>query len=129
MASHKKNPEAIHGAHQAWKRRNPEKNRQDVKAYAVRHPDVIRATNRRSRQVRRGRERTTTGSFTVGQMRLLFASYLNRCAYCPNTATSLDHVVPLARGGSNDIDNLVPACFGCNLRKGARSLLQFMVRS
>lgn len=32
-----------------------------------------------------------------------------------------DHVVPRARGGSNDLSNLVLACNKCNQRKGARS--------
>lgn len=33
----------------------------------------------------------------------------------------IDHVVPLARGGSNDIDNLVTCCWRCNHRKGIRT--------
>ncbi len=29
-------------------------------------------------------------------------------------------VIPLARGGTHDIDNLVPACASCNSSKGAK---------
>lgn len=36
-----------------------------------------------------------------------------------NWAT-IDHVVPLSRGGTDDLDNLVLACNVCNARKGAR---------
>lgn len=32
----------------------------------------------------------------------------------------IDHIKPLARGGSNDFDNLQPAHGSCNRRKGAR---------
>lgn len=35
-------------------------------------------------------------------------------------AATVDHVVPLARGGTHDLDNLVLACMGCNCRKGVR---------
>lgn len=35
-------------------------------------------------------------------------------------ATDVDHVVPLARGGSNDIGNLQPLCHACHSRKTAR---------
>jgi 5-methylcytosine-specific restriction endonuclease McrA len=35
---------------------------------------------------------------------------------------SLDHIVPLARGGTNDFANLQLAHLGCNLSKGARRL-------
>lgn len=42
------------------------------------------------------------------------------CWWCPAPATTIDHVVPLARGGDNDRSNLVPACARCNERRGAR---------
>lgn len=48
------------------------------------------------------------------------------CAYCGSTESlTLDHVVPLARGGSHAIENLVAACRTCNSRKGARDELEF----
>jgi 5-methylcytosine-specific restriction endonuclease McrA len=33
---------------------------------------------------------------------------------------TIDHVFPVALGGTNDIANLVTACRACNLTKGAR---------
>lgn len=46
-----------------------------------------------------------------------------QCWYCgvhcnPFIDFCIDHVVPLARGGTNDIENLVPACSYCNQAKG-----------
>lgn len=45
-----------------------------------------------------------------------------KCHYCdiPLTlrTTTKDHLTPLCRGGSNLIDNLVPACLTCNQAKG-----------
>ena len=44
------------------------------------------------------------------------------CAYCgvdlSTTKSTIDHIVPLSRGGTNSIKNLVLACFRCNHRKG-----------
>jgi hypothetical protein len=34
---------------------------------------------------------------------------------------SVDHIIPLARGGTNDLDNLQISHLRCNLSKGARS--------
>ncbi len=45
------------------------------------------------------------------------------CLVCGETwvhKLSLDHIVPLFHGGSDDVDNLQTLCIKCNIRKGAR---------
>jgi hypothetical protein len=49
------------------------------------------------------------------------------CSYCGAPAEHIDHIVPLARGGSGDWDNLTASCAACNLSKSAKSLLDFML--
>lgn len=48
------------------------------------------------------------------------------CQYCgatpPGVVLHVDHVRPVADGGTNDVDNLVTACQPCNSGKGARLL-------
>lgn len=43
------------------------------------------------------------------------------CQYCsarsPNVLLEIDHIVPVSKGGKNDIDNLLTACFDCNRGK------------
>ena len=41
----------------------------------------------------------------------------SRCLYCGDLASGWDHVRPVRWGGSDDPDNLVPACWTCNRRK------------
>lgn len=41
------------------------------------------------------------------------------CAYCGQDATEVDHIVPRAKGGGHELDNLVACCKICNGRKGA----------
>jgi 5-methylcytosine-specific restriction endonuclease McrA len=55
------------------------------------------------------------GHLTTG----IFARlHLLPCAYCGQMpALGADHVVPLGRGGSNEMENLVPACLSCNKHK------------
>jgi len=46
------------------------------------------------------------------------------CHLCHQAgATSVDHIVPVAMGGTNDLANLAAAHLGCNSSKGARLLL------
>ena len=51
-----------------------------------------------------------------------------RCAYCDRTDTrlELDHIVPLAHGGTNRVGNLITACRNCNQRKADQTLEQFL---
>lgn len=45
----------------------------------------------------------------------------HQCQSCGKTAQdsqlSLDHIIPLATGGSNDISNLQTLCLDCNRQK------------
>ena len=48
------------------------------------------------------------------------------CQYCgghpPEVQLHVDHIIPVADGGPNSMDNFVTSCDRCNLGKGARSL-------
>lgn len=47
----------------------------------------------------------------------------HECAYCGKSMRSLtiDHVMPLSRGGRDEWTNVVASCFSCNHRKGPRT--------
>jgi hypothetical protein len=51
---------------------------------------------------------------------LRFANF--KCSQCGEAERPLhvDHIVPLSRGGSGEMENLQCLCDRCNLRKGAR---------
>ncbi|MFO8008400.1 MAG: HNH endonuclease [Candidatus Brocadiia bacterium] len=57
--------------------------------------------------------------------RNLFARDENRCQYCgakfPSPELSIDHIVPMSRGGGTDWTNVVCACTECNKQKGGRT--------
>lgn len=55
-------------------------------------------------------------------------TYAGRCAYCGYEAKlHADHRMPLVRGGSNTIDNILPACRSCNSRKNKKTEDEFRV--
>lgn len=45
------------------------------------------------------------------------------CVYCgrQHKALTIDHVIPVSRGGKTDFDNCVACCVACNNQKGART--------
>lgn len=46
----------------------------------------------------------------------------NRCLCCGIEGVTMDHVVPLSRGGSHSIDNVQPLCLKCNLKKYTKTI-------
>lgn len=60
---------------------------------------------------------------TPKRLRALYDIYGRKCVYCQKklrfAELHWDHVIPLVKGGLHAIDNLVPSCVSCNLRKHA----------
>ena len=64
--------------------------------------------------------------------RATFRDCARRCVYCGTLLglelATLDHVHPLAHGGTHAPGNLVAACHGCNQLKGAMLPAEFFAR-
>jgi hypothetical protein len=101
-----------------------EQRRATIKVSSVRwkraNPDAIRVLDSR----RRARKIGNGGSHTVKQWLALKAQYDHRCLCCgkqePNVVLTEDHVVPIAKGGTDNIDNIQPLCLSCNCSKQAK---------
>lgn len=54
------------------------------------------------------------------------------CQYCGSTPakaqTTIDHVIPVSKGGQSSYENCVTACYKCNNKKNDRSLSQIGMR-
>jgi 5-methylcytosine-specific restriction endonuclease McrA len=70
------------------------------------------------------------GTFTNEEWQDRLLEYNYCCAYCYKPFSveelTIDHMIPLSRGGTNTIDNLVPACISCNSRKGTKTPLEML---
>lgn len=135
----------------AWHQNRPEYNKTYHKMYANKNHDRLEAykeanrhrfrdwfrnyvrTHREQRAIneanRRTRKELMGGSFTAQQWRELKARYNYTCLCCgrqePEIRLTADHVIPLSRGGSNDISNIQPLCLSCNSSKGARRITDY----
>lgn len=95
--------------------------------WARSHPEyrVVKEARRRSRKAANGVRR-----FTAADWRRVVNRHGGRCFYCSAVAKlTLDHVVPISRGGWHAEGNIVPACQPCNLSKGARLLAEWRLLS
>jgi len=65
------------------------------------------------------------GNLSFPQWEAIKTAYGNRCAYCGSKSGKLtiDHVIPISKGGATVAENIVPACAFCNGSKGNREAL------
>lgn len=74
-------------------------------------------------------EPTKRRHFSKARRREIYQKCSGHCAYCgkpiPLESMQVDHIQPLALGGSNEIDNLLPACHSCNHYKDTLTLEKF----
>ena len=89
------------------------------KMWAEENPEKVRSAKANNRRKRRAARHASPGSFTAEEFEELCEGYGNRCLACGDTEAILgaDHVVPLTRGGSDDIGNIQPLCGSCNRKK------------
>lgn len=77
-----------------------------------------RIARRAYKQKRRALKRQALGSYTAREWRAVVSQQHGRCADCgEKCALTVDHIIPLSRGGSNYIFNIQGLCFSCNSRK------------
>ena len=106
-ARYAQNPRAFLDYYAAWRKANLEK----ARAY-------VRVSNLK--------RRAAIGSFTFDEWLELLARYDGKCGYCGSSDhIEADHRTPLSRGGSNTVDNIIPACRRCNRGKRTKTEAEF----
>lgn len=138
------NKEKVKRLQQDWKERNPEYSKQwiaenkekvnsrsrqwynDNKEHCIKNSRKWRQDNPQKVQAirhrRRARVKNTGGEFSDKEWEYICHIYNNQCLRCGATDKPLtpDHVIPLSKGGSNNIDNIQPLCRKCNTVKGTK---------
>ena len=101
------------------------------RAYAMQYladnPDRCREYRRKRKALIRG---ASASAFSDADWRRTCTRYRNCCAYCGRGGLPLtmDHVVPIARGGRHSIGNVVPACEPCNFGKHTSLAIEWIRR-
>ena len=124
-----------------WAKQNPERRRELEKQFRIRDPERYKAIQKKSRQknkvavnqrnrARRALKANALGCHTKEEVLDIFKMQFGRCAspWCRKKLGKkyhVDHIVALARGGSNDRKNLQILCPPCNVKKHAKNPLDF----
>lgn len=117
----KDNPERHRKLTKKWADNNRDKQRAAIAAWEKANPSKVKAIKMK----RRARVMGAEGQFSAEEWDQLKLQTGNVCLSCgaPESEKTLtaDHVIPLASGGSNRIDNIQPLCKVCNSTKGTRT--------
>lgn len=126
--------------HQKYKARQNEKRRQfhrehraeqlaKMRRYARQNIGVIHAKNSAYRARKRGAAVGTDRAAYAAFVQRVKAAPIVRCYWCggktPKGERHIDHILPLSRGGKDDVLNLCCSCPACNLAKHDKTPEQF----
>lgn len=104
--------------HGEWIAEWREKNREHLRAYASSYGRTHREQCRHIAKVRRARKAGCVGSYTRAEWLAIVKNQGGKCAICKTrTKLTVDHVIPIAKGGSNYAFNIQGLCASCNSRK------------
>jgi len=138
-AHHKRHAEKRRAAYKKWAAENPEKRAALDLASRARRRKVLSERSvkwarenpeksRVIRQAKRARKASATGSHSAADLARIRRQQKDRCAYCRAALRGgghIDHIIALARGGSNGASNLQWLCPSCNSSKGAKDPITY----
>ena len=128
-AWHKANPEQYQASKTQWGRDNPAKKSASNKKWAKKNPDKLRAKDSKRRALKRSQLGLWWG--LIPQLIPAMLQMQNdSCAYCRRPfgeeGYHLEHMTPIARGGSHGFDNVVLAHPQCNQQKGKKTREEYL---
>jgi 5-methylcytosine-specific restriction endonuclease McrA len=115
-----KNPKKFLDRAKAWHEKNKEKAREAYRNWkSVNYERVLDQNRNRASQ-----RRANGGSFTIQEWYEILDKYGHKCLRCGRSDVKLtiDHIKPIALGGTHTADNIQPLCSSCNSSKQASEI-------
>ena len=119
------NPERVREYGAEWREGNRDIARKNSAQWRAENPDAVKAHH----QNRRAMKKMAGGKLSAGLAKQLLKLQKGKCACCGmplGVGFHMDHVMPLALGGSNTDDNMQLLRATCNLQKHDKHPVDFM---
>jgi 5-methylcytosine-specific restriction endonuclease McrA len=112
-----------------WNKEHPEKHKEGVKKWIKTHWEKAKQYLYNSRAKRK----KAKGKFTLEEWENKKREFNYKCAMCgisekellnkTGIGLTVDHIIPLSKGGTNNIQNIQPLCLKCNRIKNNKCLV------
>jgi 5-methylcytosine-specific restriction endonuclease McrA len=123
-------PEKARISAKKWQKANPQRRKIISNRYNQKHPEAGRRSAKKYRRIKFNAE----GSHTQGEWELLKKQYGYICPRCKRQEPFMgqyrlylteDHIIPISKGGTDNIENIQPLCHSCNAIKGNRITIKY----
>lgn len=105
-----------------WYSNNSEKAIEATKNWNIRNPHSKRISEQKRRSAK-----INAGIFKISEKEIL-KIIKSPCVACGSyDKITMDHIIPLSRGGKHSIGNLQPLCFSCNASKNNRVMTEWVL--
>jgi 5-methylcytosine-specific restriction endonuclease McrA len=121
-----------------WAEENKEKIKENQRRYNERHPQRVR--DQSSRWLKRNPEKNADKSHRRrARARGVYSEAINKeelikvrsgcCVFCGSKEDiTVDHIIPISRGGPHVLSNLQPLCMSCNCAKRDMTMDEFITK-
>lgn len=124
---YQKNSKKIKASVRIYRIANPQKIKARKAAYSKTPMGKLVDLNKRHK--RRAAKKATLNPITTRQLAAIKAKAGGKCYYCRKRAKlTIEHIIPLSKGGEHSASNIVMACGACNFSKGAKDAQEFAAR-
>ena len=115
VINYQKNSARFKAYQKAYRLKNKEMLKEKRRKYTKKNMRAIYLYLRKRNETKRG----LRADLTEEQWETIKRVFRGKCAYCGKRTTVLeqDHVIPLSKGGTLTLHNIVPACRSCNAQK------------
>lgn len=125
----RENLEAYSAIEKRWRLANSERKIANDKRWREANAGKVRVYRQVSEARRKASRGRSSGHFTAEQVQAMRRLQRFKCPICQGSIRRkfhIDHVVPLARGGTNEVSNIQLLCPTCNIRKQAKDPIRHM---
>lgn len=124
---YRQNAERILKQKRQYREANREWINEKLRQYFRDHPEI----RNHHQRLRYARKKGAGGNYTLDDIRRKYEEQGGCCYWCRgplNGTFEIDHIVPIARGGSSNSGNICCSCKPCNRRKHAKMPWEFSDR-